>query len=168
MDAVIFDFDGVLVDSERYWDDMDREFFRTLVPSWTLEDGDRMSGLGTEEGYALLARDYGVTLPFPEYVRRLEAAVETVVYGEKIRLLPGIPELLALLHDRRLPIGIASSAHRSWVDTALVRLGLNGVAAAKAAGMTCIAIRTDMNPRQDLSQADRVITDFAEIDAMLE
>ncbi len=212
MDAVIFDFDGVVVDSERYWDDMDRAFFQELVPSWTIADGDRMSGLGTEAGYELLRKDYGVTLPYADYFRRLDDAVQTVVYGEKIRLLPGIPELLALLRERRTPIAIASSAHRSWIDAALTRLDLrgifpvicsnddvgartkplpdvyllaakrlgvdparclaledsrNGVRAAKAAGMTCYAIRTDMNPRQDLTEADRVITNCAEVEALV-
>lgn len=206
--AIIFDFDGVLVDSERYWDDIDRTFFRELVPTWTTDDGDRMSGLGIKASHAFLTREYGVTIPFDEYFTRLDAAVLKTIYGERTQLLPGVVKFLDLLDVQKIPFAIASSSHRLWIDPTLKRLGIferfqiictgddvddrtkplpdvyllaakklgvdptgsiaiedsqNGIRAAKAAGMTCIALLTDMNVHQDISEADAVYRSFDEI-----
>ncbi len=206
--AIIFDFDGVLVDSERYWDDIDRTFFRELIPTWTVNDGDKLSGLGAKAAHALLTREYGLTIGFEEYYARLDAAVQKTIYGERTQLVPGVVEFLNLLQERNIPIAIASSSHRHWLEPTLKRLGIldrfpvictcddvddrtkpdpevyllaakklgvdlvgsmaiedswNGIRAAKAAGMTCVALLTDMNVHQDLSEADSVVRSFAEI-----
>ena len=206
--AIIFDFDGVLVDSERYWDDIDRTFFRELIPTWTTDDGDKLSGLGVKKAHEVLTRDYGLTLAFPEFFARLDTAVLKTIYGERTQLLPGAVEFLDLLTARNIPFGIASSSHRQWIDPTLKRLGIfdrfpvictgddvddrtkplpdvyllaakqlgvdpaksmaiedskNGIRAAKAAGMTCIAIRTDMNVHQDLTEADAEVRSFDEM-----
>ncbi|TSC79175.1 MAG: HAD-superfamily hydrolase [Candidatus Peregrinibacteria bacterium Gr01-1014_25] len=203
MKAFIFDFDGVIVDSERHWITLgDDVFFPSIVPGWTRADGARMMGLGVESSHEFLTREYGLRMPFSEFSRRLEECVD-VVYGERAKPLPGLDVLLAYLARNNIPIGIASSSKRRWIEKALERLGLrhhfrtirsgddvgdrtkphpdvyllaagdlgaepatcvviedstNGVAAAKAAGMTCIALRTDVNGEQDLSQADTLVT----------
>lgn len=208
MQAFIFDFDGVIVDSERHWRNIDRTFFASLVPGWSEEvDGARMMGLGVKSGYALLQKEYNVQMPFDEYWAKLDAAVQNI-YLNLAQMLPGLPEFLARLEAANVKIGIASSSQRPWIEATLDRLDLrkyfpvvcaandvdertkplpdvyllaakqlgvdprectaledsrNGVAAAKAAGMTCYAIRTDMNPEQKLEQADKIIKSFEEI-----
>lgn len=208
MHAFIFDFDGVIVDSERHWKTVgDDDFFPSVVPGWTRADGERMMGLGVRAGYDFLVREYGLSLPFSDYERHLLSYVERV-YSALAEPLPGLLALLERLENLPVPIGIASSSRRSWIETALQRLNLtshfpiictaddvgertkphpdlyllaaerlgvsphacialedstNGIAAAKAAGMTCLAIRTDMNEHQDLSLADRVVGHLDEI-----
>ncbi len=201
MGAFIFDFDGVVVDSERYWKRLDTSFFASFIPGWTEGDGANVMGLGVRAVYDKLCSDYGLVVDFEEYDRKLNQAVITV-YRDLAKPLPGLLPLIARLGNLGLRLGIASSSRREWVRTCLEQHHLqetfetvcvaedvehrtkplpdvyllaatlletppaqcialedskNGVAAAKAAGMTCIAIHTDMNTEQDLSQADHHI-----------
>lgn len=205
--AFIFDFDGVIVDSERHWVLLDREFFPTLAPGFTEMHAAAMMGLNLRAGYDYLVRELRLPLQFEEYQELLKAKVHRV-YHELASPLPGLEELIALLKRMELTIAIASSSEREWIDACLERLGLahhfasistpadvggiakpnpdvylhaakqcgadpseciaiedsrNGIAAAKDAGMACIAIQTDMNPHQDLSRADARVTTLAEV-----
>lgn len=206
--AFLFDFDGVIVDSEHYWKTVaDVEFFPSLIPGWTELDGAKMMGLGVKSGYALLTEQYGLALSFEEYWTALDRAVSDI-YTNKAQMLPGLVPLIERLTALQLPLGIASSSQRHWIEPTLDRLGLhsyfstvcaandvnertkplpdvyllaaerlgidpvscialedskNGVAAAKNAGMVCLAIRTYMNPEQDVSQADRIVTHYDEL-----
>lgn len=201
--AFLFDFDGVVVDSERHWKTLgDDEFFPSLVPSWTREHGVRMMGLGVRDAYEVLRREYGVTLPFGDYEARLNACVGKI-YAELCMPLPGLSALLDRLERAGIPVGIASSSQGGWISSALARLGLagrfpvivtaadvghrakpapdvylraatllradpqacvaiedsrNGIRAAKAAGMACIALATDMNADQLLHEADATVS----------
>jgi HAD superfamily hydrolase (TIGR01509 family) len=200
MKAFIFDFDGVIVDSERYWRELDETFFPGIAPGYTMDHAAQMMGLGRKAGYEFLVQTLGMTMTFETYVTVLDEEVAKI-YGDKTALLPGLPELLVRLQKSGYNIGLASSSQQKWVEQGLVRLGIreafqaistaddvnhktkpapdlylhaaaalgvspedctaledskNGITSAKAAGMTCFAIRTDMNPEQDLSQADEV------------
>ncbi len=58
MDAVIFDMDGVIVDSEIHWKTTEGYFLQSLIPTWSVNDQDRIIGLGVLDLYALLANTY--------------------------------------------------------------------------------------------------------------
>lgn len=208
MQAFIFDFDGVIVDSERHWLRADTDFFPSLVPGYDALDAKHMMGLGIESGYHYLVGRHGAFLPFEEYKRRVDAEVDDI-YSSRAKLLPGIPALLDRLDALGTPVGIASSSRNIWVGQALKRLGIhrrfqaiktgddvgvrtkplpdvyllcaeslglpatrctaledsdNGIKAAKTAGMTCVAIRTDMNEAQSLAEADLRIGHMDELD----
>lgn len=90
---------------------------------------------------------------------RLLSAFETVCVSEDVEFrtkpLPDVYLLAARL------LNVAPERCIALEDSK------NGIASAKAAGMTCIAIRTDMNKEQDLSAADHHIRSLSEIDAAL-
>ncbi len=203
--AFIFDFDGVIVDSERQWRDKgDRIFYPSIIPGWTISDGAKMMGLGFRAGYDFLVRDYGLTMPFEEYERGLNALVDEF-YITELHTMPGLQDLIDRVETLGLKKGIASSGSREWIHSVLKdknlfhhfpiicsandvgdrtkpnpdvyllaaeKLGIDpahcialedschGIKAAKAAGMTCIAIETDMSALQDLSQADMRVTHY--------
>lgn len=212
MEAFVFDFDGVVVDSERHWVALDGTFFPSLMPDFNESHAAAMMGLNLEAGYRYLVATLGLAVPYDAYRQLLEGKVHRV-YHELAQPLPGLTTLLHQLQEMRVPIGIASSSERPWIDACLDRLDLapyfrsistpidveghakpnpdvylhaaaslgadpracvaiedsrNGIAAAKAAGMTCIAIRTDMNPQQDLSQADWQVTALADVHAIVQ
>ena len=58
MDAVIFDMDGVIVDSEIHWKTTEGFFLQSLIPGWSLNDQDRIIGIGVLDLYALLVDTY--------------------------------------------------------------------------------------------------------------
>lgn len=208
MQAFIFDFDGVIVDSERHWRELgDTVFYPSIIPGWTHKDGARMMGLGFKAGHDMLVAEYGLQMPFEEYREKLGGLV-TEIYMERLQLLPGLLPLIERIQKLELKIAIGSSGNRPWIESVLTRhnireyfpiisssedvgdrtkphpdifllaakrLGIdpvecfvledstNGIKAAKAAGMTCIAIKTDMSALQDLSQADKIVEHYDEI-----
>jgi HAD superfamily hydrolase (TIGR01509 family) len=124
MDALIFDFDGVMVDSEKHWKTVgDEVFFPSVVPGWTKADGERMMGLGIQNGFDLLTAEYGLELGFDAYKAKLDEAVG-VIYSDMCQLLPGLIELLDRIDTLPKPMGIASSSQRKWIDPALDRFDL--------------------------------------------
>jgi HAD superfamily hydrolase (TIGR01509 family) len=125
VNAFIFDFDGVIVDSEFYWKTMgDEVFFPSLIPGWTKDDGAKMMGLGVKTGYELLQKDYGLTLSFDAYWAALDDCVGNI-YTHKAAMLPGLEALLERLKQMKIPLGIASSSQRHWIDPTLKRLHID-------------------------------------------
>ncbi len=69
--AVIFDMDGVLVDSEGYWEECRVDFAQELGKSWAAEDQRLVMGRGSAEWGQIMARlaqapDHPIALTFPE------------------------------------------------------------------------------------------------------
>lgn len=122
--AVIFDMDGVIVDSELHWKSLEGFFLRSLVPSWTTEDQSKIIGLSLDSLYSMLRDTYGMKESqeaFLEQYHRMAAGI----YKEKVNLLPGFRELLDKLLEAEMPLAIASSSHRSWIEMVLVKFSLH-------------------------------------------
>lgn len=204
--AVIFDMDGLLLDTETLWHEAEAELFRRHGAEFTRDDQLRVIGTS----FDVSARYFAERLGWP-VERRMELVNEsTALMHERVRVQvearPGAVELVAGI--RRLPgvrLGLASNSHRYLVDDALATAGLadafdtivtaddvehpkpapdiyllacqrlgaapaealaledsaSGVAAAKAAGLTCIAV--PMFAETDVSTADRVINSLEEL-----
>jgi len=124
MRAFIFDFDGVVVDSERWWDPLMEALCARLIPTWRAGDNARLlTGANLQDNYACLRKEYDLSISQEEFEADIEKLIETI-YGEKARLIPGVRELIRRLHEARIPIGLASSSKAAWIDRALDRLGL--------------------------------------------
>jgi HAD superfamily hydrolase (TIGR01509 family) len=199
--AVVFDLDGLLLDTETLWHEAEIELFRRHGDEFTWDD--KLAVIGTS--YDATARYFAQRLGRPsaagaelvdEMVDLMHERLQREVNGR-----PGALELVRRL--RELPTGIglavASNSSRRLVDTALATAGISdafdavitsddvmhakpapdiyleacrrlgvspadavaledsatGIAAAKAAGMTCIAV--PQYAETDVSAADEVI-----------
>ena len=58
MEAVIFDMDGVIIDSETHFRELETATFKDLMPRWTPEAHERIVGLGIGELHAFLVREF--------------------------------------------------------------------------------------------------------------
>lgn len=125
MTAVLFDMDGVLVDSEDYWVEFQRE---EILPA-TVPDEDvavaETSGMNFREIYDYLEETYGAAITREEFVRRFNEAAEEI-YTERADLLDGLHELLAELDDRGVPTALVSSSPHDWIGMVLERFDLEG------------------------------------------
>jgi HAD superfamily hydrolase (TIGR01509 family) len=197
--AVIFDMDGLLLETEESWHASESELFRRYGAEFTRDD--QLALIGT--GMAFSARYYARRLGFPEergtdLVNEMMAIMHEHVRRE-VATRPGALELVSRLRDMGVPLGLASNSPRFLADDALATAGLadafdaivtaddvehpkpapdiyllacerlrvsphealaledsvSGVAAAKAAGLTCIAV--PMFAETDVSAADRVV-----------
>jgi HAD superfamily hydrolase (TIGR01509 family) len=117
IDAVIFDLDGVLIDSESVWDAARRAVTRDNGGHWTDGATAAMMGMSSPEWSRYLHDELGVDLVPEEINRRVvDSLLET--YRHELPLLPGAPDAVRRLATR-WPLGLASSANREVIDTVL-------------------------------------------------
>lgn len=121
--AVVFDMDGVIVDSELQWQLASFDFFKRRVPLWRDEDNHRIVGLGVEDLYHFLVREYSLSAGKHEFLKECHDLAQ-LVYTERCTLAQGFRELVAALRVRGLKVGLASSSPRAWIDFVLGRFGL--------------------------------------------
>ncbi|GCE45739.1 HAD superfamily hydrolase (TIGR01509 family)/HAD superfamily hydrolase (TIGR01549 family) [Thermosporothrix hazakensis] len=124
--AVIFDFDGLIIDTELPEFETWRETFQAFGGTLNLEKWLPMVGSGTSTApfdiYAYLEEQAGRTLD-KEAIR----AERQQRYLEKIAtqpLLPGVEKLIYEAHQQGIAVAVASSSTRSWVEGHLKERGL--------------------------------------------
>jgi HAD superfamily hydrolase (TIGR01509 family) len=122
IEAVVFDLDGVVVDSEHVWDDVRRELAEERGGRWHDQASRDMMGMSSTEWSRYMHDVIGLQEPpdeiNAEVVRRLEA-----VYRERLPLIPGAVDAVERLAER-WPLGLASSSNRGVIDFVLEVSGL--------------------------------------------
>ncbi len=122
LDAIVFDLDGVLVDSETVWDAARRAVVSETGGQWQEGATRAMMGMSSREWSRYLHDDLGVPLAPAEISDRVVAhMIDT--YHEHLPLLPGAVSTVRRLAER-WPLGVASSANRPVIDAALEGAGL--------------------------------------------
>jgi HAD superfamily hydrolase (TIGR01509 family) len=120
-DAVIFDLDGVLMDSEQRWNGAKEALVREAGGQWREEAPAGMMGMSSTEWAAYLHDALGVPMEVDEIsrdvVRRMEEG-----YRRELPLLPGASEAVRAL-AARWPLGLASSSNREVIDLVLELAG---------------------------------------------
>ncbi len=202
--AVVFDMDGLLLDTETLWERAESELFRRHGGEFTREDQLAVMGTGMEFSGRYYAERLGEPI---EAGARLVDEMHGYMLDElrrEVLTRPGAAELVGRLRGR-VPLGLASNSERRLVDAALDAAGLTdafdavvtaadvvnpkpapdiyllacrrlgstptdtlaledsapGIAAAKAAGLTCIAV--PQFAETDVSAADEVIDSLEEL-----
>jgi HAD superfamily hydrolase (TIGR01509 family) len=122
--AVVFDLDGVLVDSETVWDNARREVVASHGGAWLPNATREMMGMSSTEWSAYIRDRLGVALSPNEISDAVVALVE-VRYEEQLPLLPGARETVHAL-AARWPLGLASSSNRPIIERFLDASGLRG------------------------------------------
>ena len=121
--AVIFDLDGVLLDSEGAWDAARRELVRERGGTWKESATREMLGMSSPEWSRYVADELGVDLS-PEEIsaQLLERLLDQ--YRRRLPLIPGATEAVERL-AAKWPLGLASSSNRGAIDLVLAESGLD-------------------------------------------
>lgn len=120
--AVVFDLDGVLIESERLWDKARREVVARHGGHW-LEDATlAMQGMSAPEWSAYMSENLGLDLGRDE-LNRLVVQGLLERYERRLPLIPGAVETVRRI-GRRWPLGLASSADRVVIVEVLRLAGL--------------------------------------------
>jgi HAD superfamily hydrolase (TIGR01509 family) len=122
IEAVVFDLDGVLIDSEPVWERVRRELVAERGGHWAPDAQRKLMGMSTPEWARYLSEDLGVGLP-ADQVAALVTDRMAASYREHLPLLPGAVAAVRRL-AARWPLGLASSAPAVLVDTVLESSGL--------------------------------------------
>ena len=124
IEAVVFDLDGVLLQSEEVWDAVREAFVRERGGRYDEEIQRAMMGMSSPEWSRYLHETAGVPDEpaeiNEEVVRRLLAS-----YRDHLPLLPGAVDAVRRL-AARYPLGLASSSNRAVIDAVLEKAGLDG------------------------------------------
>lgn len=118
-EAVVFDMDGLLLETEELWVTAEAELFRRHGVDFTRDD--QLAVMGTS--FDVTARHFAARLDWP-FERRAELVDEsTAIMHELVKrdvaARPGAVELVAALRQRSVPLGLASNSPRFLVDDAL-------------------------------------------------
>lgn len=123
-DAVIFDLDGVLLDSEQRWNEAKEELVRASGGRWREEAARAMMGMSSHEWSAYLRDELDVPLSAGEINRAVVLRMEEG-YARELPLLPGAQRTVLAL-AARWPLGLASSSNREIIDRVLELADLAG------------------------------------------
>jgi HAD superfamily hydrolase (TIGR01509 family) len=120
--AVVFDLDGVLIESEQVWDAAREELARERGATWDERATTDMMGMSSKEWSSYMHERLGVPITPAEInddvVRRVAAA-----YQEHLPILPHAIETVQEL-ARRWRLGVASSSNRPIIELVLDRMGV--------------------------------------------
>ncbi|MBB4687312.1 HAD family hydrolase [Amycolatopsis jiangsuensis] len=108
MDAVIFDLDGVLVDSERMWDEVRRSVVAAHGGTWRPEATRAQQGMSTPEWARYLVETLGAQLS-PDEIATTVIDEMASRYAGGPPVIDGAPEVVREI-ARRHPVAIASSS----------------------------------------------------------
>ena len=117
IDAVVFDLDGLLLDTEQLWDEVREELTRERGGRWPATAQRDMMGMSSPEWSRYMHETVGLSESpeeiSAEVVRRMQ-----VRYRESLPLIDGAVEAVQRL-AARWPLGLASSSNRELIDLAL-------------------------------------------------
>jgi len=127
MDAVIFDFDGVVVDSEPVHFACFRDVLASVGLELTRADYyDKYLGYDDHDCLLIAARDRGVELSEPQIAHLTAAKTELIqqTFRESVEALPGAVALIRAIHGASVPLAICSGALRDEITLASRTVGV--------------------------------------------
>ncbi len=125
---MVFDLDGVLVDSESTWDQARRRFVAEHGGTWRPDATRAMMGMSSPEWAQYLRDELGVDVP-PPAISDGVVALLLDAYTQRVPLVPGAADTVPALASR-WPLGLASSSNRPVIEAFLDASGLRRYFAA--------------------------------------
>jgi HAD superfamily hydrolase (TIGR01509 family) len=123
IDAVVFDLDGVLIQTEELWDEVREGLARDAGGRYGPEEQRAMMGMSSPEWSRYMHEHVGVPTPAEEIVAEVIGRLGER-YRERLPLIPGAVEAVERL-AARWPLGVASSSNRPLIDLVLELSGLD-------------------------------------------
>ncbi len=121
-EAVVFDLDGLLLDTEQVWDEVREALTRERGGRWHGRAQADMMGMSSTEWSRYMHEELGLAEP-PEELNRLVVERMQERYRERLPLVDGAVEAVRRI-GARWPLGLASSSNRELIDLALELMGV--------------------------------------------
>lgn len=121
--GVLFDMDGVILDTEKLYTRFWQEAALALGYPMTKQQALGMRSLNREAGQAKLAEYFGPGISHPEVRAKRIELMDAYVEAHGVDPLPGVPEILRYLKEQGIPCAITTSSPLERVEKYLGRLG---------------------------------------------
>ncbi len=124
LNTVIFDMDGLLIDSEPLWNEAADEVFHSYGLSLSTEQHNSTTGLRTSEVVQWWFRHFGIG--DAEMEKAEKKIIELALYKVQQRgqTLPGVEYIFQFFKQRNFKIGLASSSPQIMIDTVVKQIGI--------------------------------------------
>jgi HAD superfamily hydrolase (TIGR01509 family) len=109
LSAVIFDLDGVLADSEPWWNQIDAKLLAESGVTYRGEYHQNVLGVSYRLAVEFYKKAFGLSVPTEEMMRR-RGEIATEFFANRIGLFPNVKEVLAKLRQMRLHLAVATSS----------------------------------------------------------
>ena len=121
-DAIVFDLDGLLLDTEQVWDEVREALTRERGGRWHDRAQADMMGMSSTEWSRYMHDELGLREP-PDELNRLVVERMAERYRERLPIVEGAVEAVRRIGER-WPLGLASSSNRPLIDLALELMGV--------------------------------------------
>lgn len=212
IEAIIFDMDGTLVDTEPFNTEIERRQFSLNNLKISEEEHQKYLGVASDAMWREITANHQASLTVDELIDQNHA--ESLRYFselEQIPVMPNLVDLLEKLQRKKYKMAVASSSTPEIIDLILTKTDLkryfrvivsaqeagkskpepdvflmaakklgidpenclvvedspNGIKAAKAAGMTCVAYEGPGANSLKLQVADSIIQDYSELERII-
>jgi HAD superfamily hydrolase (TIGR01509 family) len=122
IDAVVFDLDGLLLDTEQVWDEVREAITRERGGRWHNRAQADMMGMSSTEWSRYMHEVLGLSEP-PEELNRVVVERMQERYRERLPIVDGAVEAVRRIGER-WPLGLASSSNRPLIELALDEMGV--------------------------------------------
>ena len=119
LEAVIFDMDGVIVDSEPWHLEANFELYEELGFTLSREDYATFIGKTNSEMWVFLKSKFALPQSLPELFQRQVQKKIQLLQKHEDGLIKGVLPLLNTLREKGIPIGLASSSPLEYIETIL-------------------------------------------------
>lgn len=120
--AVVFDLDGVVIDSEFHWKKVEFDFLKSLVKNWNESKQRELLGMSVLDAFHLLRKRFDISIKESEFLEKYDEMARDI-YRNRISIMPGCLDAIGRLRKNGLATALATSSSRKWVDWMLERLG---------------------------------------------
>jgi HAD superfamily hydrolase (TIGR01509 family) len=124
LQAVLFDMDGLLIDSEPLWFEVETEVMTRLGGIWSPADQEALLGSSLDRSVRYFLERARVPADPAEVGEWMIGGIVAKVLERGVKIMPGAAELVAAVAASGLPYALVTSSQSRFVDAVLARTGL--------------------------------------------